>query len=591
MRRLDDQLYRWDGWSGAVRPPGSAVDGTGQVAAEQPTVPPAGFPVQFAANYEVVPGSLPRLRFSHPYLMRARCVDLAGDSRPLDAPVPGPALPPVETFGRLEPIAAPFVVRRSPRPVPGVGDHAHTIVLRSDYDIDDAAVPSQERLLFPAQVGQDLCELHGQPAGGVDPDSYRLLATRDARDPDDPWTIDPVTGEPIAGGRRRQLVRYLSDPLVGRLRAFHYGESAEYLATIGGTWPAVNSARVHVVAGEIVTEVNPDDVTELRIGVAKADIHAVDLSYAPAEGGVEQFGLWHQFEAVDQETLRPVIENGAHWMFSARAPVQLVHAVRRPLLAPRIAPTSDDDATPLWTAHRDLHSTGVTITTTTEIDRRSTGRLTLDARWIDLVDDLRAPGPEPRRGGAALGRFLTPRDTESEPRFGITDHRAELGDTRRHAATIDLEAFSSFSAYFTEERKVEIATEPTVVDRRGFARATVQVVGADGTTATEGVDYVVVYAKGTTRRVAEGKVLARCRGHRSLRAAPGEPDERRAAHRAVRVRVPEHQGSAPARCRRGRSGVLPPTHDDRRQRRQRTSRRPRRWRAAPLPGAAMERER
>ena len=64
MRRLDDQLYRWDGWSGAVRPPGSAADGaTGGVAPDQPTEPPPGDPVQFAAHYEVVPGSLPQLRF------------------------------------------------------------------------------------------------------------------------------------------------------------------------------------------------------------------------------------------------------------------------------------------------------------------------------------------------------------------------------------------------------------------------------------------------------------------------------------------------------------------------------------------------
>ena len=443
MRRLDDQLYRWDGWSGAVRPPGSAVDGTGAIAPAQPTVPPKDSPVQFAATYEVVPGSLPRLRFGHQYLMRARCVDLSGDSRSLATVEPKSALPPVETFGRLEPIPAPLVVRRLPRPIPGVGDDALAIVLRSDYDVDDATVTSQERLMFPAQVGQDLCELHDQPKGGADPGSYALLATRDARDPDDPWQVDPVTGEPIASGRRRQSVRYLSDPLVGRLRAFHHGESIEHLVPLKGTWPAVDAARLQVVAGPEPTEITPDDVTDLRIAVAKADIHTVDLSYAPAEGGVEQFGLWHQLDVADQVALRPVIENGGHWMFSPRAPVQLVHAVRRPLLAPRILE---------WQASREDHSTGVTFTTTVEIERRSTGRLTIDAKWIDLVDDLRADGPEPRRGGAPLGRFLTPRDVASPPTFEITDHRAELGDTRRHAALIDLEAFSSFSAYFTEQR-------------------------------------------------------------------------------------------------------------------------------------------
>jgi hypothetical protein len=502
LRRLDDQLYRWDGWSGAVRPPGSAVDGAGGgVAAKQPGVPPVDFPVQFAAHYEVVPGSLPRLRFGTEYLMRARCVDLSGDARPIETPVPPSALPPAETFGRLEPIAAPFVVRRRPRPVPGVGDHPTTIVLRSDYDVDDETVAPQERLLFPGQVGQDLCELHGEPNGGVDAASYRLLASRDAREPDDPWATDPVIGEPIADGRRRQLVRYLSDPLIGRLRAFHHAEAAEHLASIGGAWPAVNSARLDVVAGAAPTQVNPDDVTELRIGVAKADIHTLDLSYAPAEGGVEEFGLWHQLGTADQAALRPAIDNGSHWMFSARVPLQLVHAVRRPLLPPQVVTTPEMT----WTASREVGSTGVTFSTTVEIERRSTARLTLAARWVDLVDDPRADGPELRRGGAPLGRYLTPRDTQAEPRFEIVEQRAELGDTRRHAATIDLEAFSSFSAYFTEERAGPIRLKPTVIDRRGFAGATVSVATADGTVATEGTDYTVGYDAGTIAAVRGGR--------------------------------------------------------------------------------------
>ena len=497
MRRLDDQLYRWDGWSGAVRPPGSAVDGTGAIAPAQPTVPPKDDPVQFAANYEVVPGSLPRLRFGQQYLMRARCVDLSGDSRSLATVEPQSALPPVETFGRLEPIPAPQVVRHLPRPIPGVGDDALAIVLRSDYDVDDATVQTQERLMFPAQVGQDLCELHDQPNGGADPGSYALLAARDARDPDDPWQVDPVTGEPIARGRRRQPVRYLSDPLVGRLRAFHHGENSEHLVPLQGTWPTVDAARLEVVAGSTPTEITPDDVTDLRVAVAKADIHTVDLSYAPAEGGVEQFGLWHQLDDADQVALRPTIENGGHWMFSPRAPVQLVHAVRRPLLAPRVLD---------WQACREDHSTGVTYTTKVEIERRSTGRLTLDARWVDLVDDVRADGPESRRGGAALGRFLTPRDVASPATFEIAEHRAELGDTRRHAATIDLEAFSSFSAYFTEERTGAITTAPKVIDRRGFAKATVQVTTADGTTAAEGVDYIVDHARGAIAARERGRL-------------------------------------------------------------------------------------
>ena len=498
MRRLDDQLYRWDGWSGAARPPGGALDGTtGELANIAPNEPDPGEPVQFAASYEVLPGTLPALRFGRTYRMRARCVDLAGNSPALASASPKEVETPEETFGRLEPVIAPFVVRRTPRPEPGVGDDAVTLVLRSDYDVDDSAVASQERLLFPGQVGQDLCQLHGVPNGGTDPASYRELARRDAAAPQDRWSVDSATGEPIATGRPRQSVGYLSDPFAERLRAYHYGEHQEHLVDVAGTWPAVTSTRIEAVAGEGPTEVAPAPSTELRFHVAKADITAIDLSYAPPAGAAEQFGLWHRLEASEQDELRTTIENGGHWMFSARRPIRLVHAVRRPLLAPRVES---------WEQERAERSTGITITTTMQADRRSTGQVTLRARWTDLVDDLDLDAPVPRDGGARLGRFETARSEATT--FTVTGHRAELGDTRRHAATIDIEAFSSFSSYFTEERVVTTEQrEPVLVDRRGFASGTVSVrYGPDQVEARVGADYTTDDAAGTVLANSRGKL-------------------------------------------------------------------------------------
>ncbi len=496
LRRLDDQLYRWDGWSGAVRPPGSALEGTsGAVAETGPDLPDTDAWVQFAANYDIVNGSLPRLRFGETYQMRARCVDLAGNSVALSVGTPGDAETPIETFGRLEPIASPFVVRRTGRPEPGVGDTATTVVLLSDYDIDDATVESQERLIFPGRVGQDLCELHGEPKGGADPASYKVLSARDAKAPGDQWSVDAVTGEPVAAGNRRQRVAYLSDPFIERLRAYHYGEFQEYLVNLTGTWPAVTSSRFEVIAGSGSTGVNPAPTTELRFFVEKADIWTVDLSYAPAAGEVEKFGLWHRLSAAGQDALRSTIENGGHWMFSARNPVQLIHAVRRPLLAPRVEE---------WSHIREDNSTGITITTTLQAERRSTGQITLRARWTDLVDDIRLPGPTLRDGGAWLGRFTTPRDLNSL-QYTVAAHRAELGDTKRHAATIDVEAFSSFSAYFTEERVLIVACGPIVIDKRGLADGTVVVrYGDDDTEAQPGIDYEIDYTAGALTLIKGG---------------------------------------------------------------------------------------
>ena len=498
LRRLDDQLYRWDGWSGAVRPPGGAIDGTtGTTAKTGPDLPASDAYVQFAANYEVMPASLPGLRFGDPYQMRARCVDLAGNSVALSTATPAGAETPIEIFGRLEPIAAPFVIRRTERPVPGVGDDALTVVLLSDYDIDDAKVERRERLMFPGRVGPDLCELHGEPNGGADPASYEVLADRDAKAPQDQWSLDPVTGEPVAQGEPRQAVAYLSDPFIGQLRAYRYGQNGgEYLVDLTGTWPAFTSARLEVVAGEGATEVNPDAITDLRFFVEKADIVAVDLSYAPSAGDIHTFGLWHRLPAADQDALKATIERGGHWMFSARRPIRLVHAVRRPLLAPRVE---------TWSHSREDDSTGITIATTLQADRRSTGQVTLHARWTDFIDDLNQAGPAPRDGGARLGRFTTPRLTGTQ--FTIKAHRSELGDTKRHAATIDIEAFSSFSSYFTEERVVTVVRGPIEVDNRGFADGSVSVrFGDDNTEARPDIDYKIDTKAGKLKRV-KGSVL------------------------------------------------------------------------------------
>lgn len=496
-RRLDDVLYRWDGWSGAVRTPGSALDGaTGTKADEPPAAPPLDDPVQFATNYEVVPKSLPRLRFGTTYQMRARGVDLTGDGRTLDDDAPASALPCPETFGRLEPIAAPTVVRRTARPVPGVGDDAATIVLRSELDQDPGTVEPAERLLFPGQIGQEVCELHALPEGGVEPKSHGMLAARSAVDPDDGWVVDPVTGEPVADGPERQDVAYLADPMAGGLRVSHPSTGVDETVGLRGSWPELMSARVVAVAGDRGVELSPDAATDVRVAVAPADIDALELSYAPALP-VEHFGLWHQLDDVGRAALGDRIVGGGHWMFSCRASIRVVHAVRLPLDAPAV--TS-------WLGKRDAGSTGVTYDAEVATDGRSTGRVALTVSWTDLVDDVGLTGPESRVGGAVLGGFTTPR-TDDET-FVIEAKRAELRDTKHHLATISVEAFSAFSQYFTEERTVTIERGRTRIDERGVSASSVVVRTPDGNVAERGKDYEIDAVEGMLVDCRVGRLAA-----------------------------------------------------------------------------------
>ncbi|MGH9118200.1 MAG: hypothetical protein ACRD0A_10105 [Acidimicrobiales bacterium] len=507
--RLDDAMYRWDGWSGAAPPPSSTLDGTtGLPVAKDANQPDADQAAQVAVDYRVVPGSLPRLRFGRTYRMRARCVDLAGNSRPLAARSPAGSVVPPEPFGRLEPIAAPIVVRRSPRPTPGVGDTPYELVLRSDYDVADEKVTAIDRLLFPGRVGQDLCELHDLPVGGADPASYALLAARDALDLTDQTVSDPVTGEIVAGvvgssrgvivpGPTRQDVEYLSDPAIGAARFGFPSLGSAETVPVPGAWPERQSVRVVVAAGEQATVVAPDAETDLQVFVPKAEIVPIAATFAIEPSFLEHFGLWPRMTAEEQARLEAAVVGGAHWMFTPARTLTLVHAVRRPLLAPAVSELEGG---------RSLGSSAIVLKGTLVAHDKSTERVTMTAGWTDTVDDVALGAPVLRSTRVELGNLLMPRG-DGTNKLSVNDLRSELHDTKRHLATVDLEAFSSFASYFTEETAVTVTAtdEPVVLDTRGVVVGTVEVtLPATGERAVAGVDFIVGGTSNTIMFLAGG---------------------------------------------------------------------------------------
>jgi hypothetical protein len=505
--RLDDAMYRWDGWSGAVPPPSSTLDGgSGAAVAKDGNQPADDQPTQVAVDYRVVPASLPRLRFGRTYRMRARCVDLAGNSQPLTAKSAAGSVVGPEPFGRLEPVAAPTVVRRSPRPVPGIGDTPFELVLRSDIDVADETVAAVDRLLFPGRVGQDLCELHGLPKGGVDPASYGELARRDALDLTDQTVADPATGELVAGrlgivgtdifpGPTRQSVEYLSDPAIGAVRFGFPSLGSEVTVPVPGEWPARQSVRLVVAAGDDPTVTLPEPDTDVLVSVPKAEIVPIDASFAIEPSLLDHFALWQRFTPEEQGELEAAVAGGAHWLFTPSRPLTLVHAVRRPLLAPAVSALSGS---------RRLGSSAITLEGSLVVHDKSTERVTLTAGWTDTVDDPSEPAPVLRSTRVELGDLLVPRG-DGTNKLEFEALRSELHDTKRHLAAIDLEAFSSFASYFTEEKTLRVGAEPIKLDERGFVAGTVEVtVPATGDKAVAGVDFIVDGTSNTILFVAGG---------------------------------------------------------------------------------------
>ncbi|MFH8408878.1 hypothetical protein ACH4FX_29390 [Streptomyces sp. NPDC018019] len=165
-RTTDRQLYvhqalfGWHGWSLAAPPPGRTLG-----ADDRPQVPGPEISDRFplAAAFRPAPGTLPALRYGRTYRLRARLVDLAGNSLGPDAPaVEGTATEPV-TYARWEPVPPPVIVPSWPFLE---GESEPHLVIRST--IDDSGRPLSPREWAGLRNGEVPDHEKVSPADGLD---------------------------------------------------------------------------------------------------------------------------------------------------------------------------------------------------------------------------------------------------------------------------------------------------------------------------------------------------------------------------------------------------------------------------------------
>jgi hypothetical protein len=208
----DKDLYvheivaRWAGWSLSVPLPGKALSRYGDL---DKAIPPDGDDPDYRtdeaitafkvrATYKVVPGSLPRLRFGARYRMRARAVDLAGNSLQAADPLANalalsmglPRDPEGRVYLRYEPVAAPLVVIRDQAAVTGPGSAVHRLVIRTfndgiDNDARSADLAAGDRHIVPPRTSVELGERMGMFDGSdgrlkSDAATWNLAVARDA---------------------------------------------------------------------------------------------------------------------------------------------------------------------------------------------------------------------------------------------------------------------------------------------------------------------------------------------------------------------------------------------------------------------------
>ncbi len=204
---LHEAIARWAGWSLSVPMPGKHLsrygdpdkaippddDPSGEYLEDQPVTP-----FKMTVKYDLVQGSLPRLAFGRRYRLRARAVDLAGNSLKHDELLSTflslfmglPLNPNGQPYLRYEPVNAPQIVIRDPQAVTGPGSAVDRLVIRTFNDgiaADDAAadVTAADRHLLPPRTSVEMGEKLGMfdDADGKlkpDPATWQLIVDRDA---------------------------------------------------------------------------------------------------------------------------------------------------------------------------------------------------------------------------------------------------------------------------------------------------------------------------------------------------------------------------------------------------------------------------
>ncbi|UQI46487.1 hypothetical protein M1P56_20105 [Streptomyces sp. HU2014] len=123
-------LFGWHGWSLVAPPPGLTIGADNRPQVPDPEIDP-DFPLD--TKFRPTPGTLPPLRYGRTYRLRARLVDLAGNSLGPAAPTADARATAPVTYGRWEPVPPPALVPKWPFLE---GESEPRMVIRSTVDDD-----------------------------------------------------------------------------------------------------------------------------------------------------------------------------------------------------------------------------------------------------------------------------------------------------------------------------------------------------------------------------------------------------------------------------------------------------------------------
>ncbi|MEO8122605.1 MAG: hypothetical protein ABI633_00995 [Burkholderiales bacterium] len=424
-------------------------------------------------------------------------------------PVPSPALVPRKRYTEGESLRV-LVIRS------GVVQNPDTLALTVSNPVAYAATATaaiddigyrgtSERHLAPPKISQMQAELHGMfdlAIGATSESSHTQMlgwALRengtfqdlDRADIDDPpnrilqpnvdivhvgtpttalktLPLDvgeaPAPGQTVVQDVEELGLPYLPDPMArglsimfteaGQDRALPFPFGAEgFTAAYGGTWPEIEPFRLVLTgSAELDGSVEGRVVT---IALPPGDIQTFRLGSSLPRDQLGLMGAWRSLppSVRDNPEVAEAAADGWLWGLSPFEDVMLVHAVDRPLEAPRpirLMPVRAEGAT-------HVHLFGAI-----DLHGPSTDSLTAEATWTDRVDDLSLPQWQDLPSSAAAFRthvrpyedvaLLGNADVEAiVPTVGkisVHNARQEFGDTRHRPVDYRFRAATRFREYF-----------------------------------------------------------------------------------------------------------------------------------------------
>uniref|UniRef100_UPI002B265F50 hypothetical protein n=1 Tax=Nocardioides sp. TaxID=35761 RepID=UPI002B265F50 len=292
----------------------------------------------------------------------------------------------------------------------------------------------------------------------------------------------PPTGQYVVHDTDRVTTPYLPDPLAAGI-SLVFPEAVEgigltghdategFTTEYGGTWPKVQPIRLDLVGRQVLDAERK--ARTLTVGLPAGDLQRFRLSSSLRAEDLDLLAVWRKLPSplTADPAVAEAAKDGWLWSLTPYDDVLLVHAVPRPVQAPRVH---------LDTVVRRPGRTEAALIAELRVHGSSTQSVNAEATWTEHLDDLAVPTQPQHRPTAAIG-FTVPVDEhdatlalrlDDEPLGALMEHlparRAlhHFPDTKHRRVTYTFRATTRFREYFHPSL---IAADPAVPGDDGLS--------------------------------------------------------------------------------------------------------------------------